>query len=294
MAQMRRRMAGYRLCAILLGFSVGSVPGFLMFLLVVGVATGLTTVLFGFGGGFATVPAVYAAVHAANGADAMHTAVATSTAVMIVNAASATIGSARRGHLRRAYLWPISVFIALGAALGAFAANWAPDSMLRVLFVAYVAATMIDSIARNGFVRRLPVRDTATPLSAIESTLGGIGIGAIASFLGVGGSVVTVPLLRRKGIAMAGAAALANPLSLPVAGAGTIVYALGNAAGTHPGEVGHINLVAAAVLLGGSLPAIALTRRALSEKAIPDRVHAIMYLVLLGIVLAAMTVTIAW
>jgi len=110
----------------------------------------------------------------------------------------------------------------------------------------------------------------------------------------VGGSVLTVPLLRRKGIAMARAAALANPLSLPVAAAGTIVYALGSAGETHPGEVGHINLAAAAVLLGGSLPAIALTRRVLSEKAIPDRVHAIMYLVLLGIVVTAMTVTIAW
>ena len=294
MAQIRIWLADYRLCARLRGFSVGAVPGFLLFLLAVGVATGVTTVLFGFGGGFVTVPAVYAAVHSASGVDAMHTAVATSTAVMIVNATSATIASARRGHLTRAYLWPITAFIALGAALGAFAANWAPESMLRVLFIAYVAATMIDGIARNGFVHRLPVRDTATPLSATESTLGGIGIGAIASFLGVGGSVLTVPLLRRKGIAMPRAAALANPLSLPVAAAGTIVYALGSAGETHPGEVGHINLAAAAVLLGGSLPAIALTRRVLSEKAIPDRVHAIMYLVLLGIVVTAMTVTIAW
>ncbi|BAX92791.1 hypothetical protein MSG_02647 [Mycobacterium shigaense] len=36
--------------------------GFIALLVVVGCLAGLTTVLFGFGGGFVTVPAVYAAV----------------------------------------------------------------------------------------------------------------------------------------------------------------------------------------------------------------------------------------
>jgi uncharacterized protein len=55
-------------------------------LLGVGVLTGVSTVLFGFGGGFITAPAVYVIAAAAHDGDAMHTAVATSTAVMIVNA----------------------------------------------------------------------------------------------------------------------------------------------------------------------------------------------------------------
>ncbi|QUR69464.1 sulfite exporter TauE/SafE family protein [Mycobacterium spongiae] len=264
---------------------------FFLLLLAVGVATGVTTVLFGFGGGFVTVPAVYAAVSAA---DAMHTAVATSTLVMIVNASWATIASARHGLLHKAYLWPIGAFIALGAAMGALAANWAPEGVLHVLFVAFVAATLIDGIARNSVLGRSPDGQPATPLSATESTIGGLGIGAIASFIGVGGSVLTVPLLRRKGIAMVGAAALANPLSLPVAAAGSMVYALATPGASHPGEVGHINLAAVAILLGGSLPTIAVTKRILSKKTISERVHASSYLILLGVVLIAMTATIAW
>jgi uncharacterized protein len=245
--------------------------------------------LFGFGGGFVTVPAVYIAVKATSGAGAMHTAVATSTVVMIVNAASATIASARRGLLDKTYLWPIAAFIALGAALGALAANWAPERMLHVLFVVYIAATMIDSIARSGFLGGPPTRRFTAPLSAVESTLGGVGIGAIASFLGVGGTVLTVPLLRRKGIAMANAVALANPLSLPVAIPASVVYGLATSQTSRLGEVGHINLLAAAMLLGGSLPAIAIARSIVSAKAIPDRLHASMYLALLGIVLISMT-----
>lgn len=263
----------------------------LLLLLGVGVATGVTTVLFGFGGGFVTVPAVYAAVAAAGGVDAMHTAVATSTAVMIVNASSATVAGARRGLLRTAYLWPITVFITVGAALGALAANRAPEKLLHILFVAYLGLTIVDSVARRGFLGR-PATASPTPLRSYESTLGGVGIGAVASFLGVGGSVLTVPLLRRKGISMASATAMANPLSIPVAVAGSIVYALASPAAGHLGEVGHINTTAAVVLLIGSLPTIALTRRILAGTTIPDRVHAIAYVILLGVVLVAMVLTV--
>lgn len=56
-----------------------------------GVLTGLTTVLFGFGGGFVIVPVVYALAVASGGSgEATSVAVATSTAVLIVNSLSAS------------------------------------------------------------------------------------------------------------------------------------------------------------------------------------------------------------
>ena len=263
-----------------------------LLLLAVGCVTGITTVMFGLGGGFITVPAVYAAVAATgggpDGAQAMHTAVATSTAIMVVNASSATVANARLGRLRRDYLWPITAFIAVGAALGAIAANWAPEALLHLLFVVYLAVTMVDSIVRKGFLSSSGGPAAGAPLSRSTSTFGGIGIGAIASFLGVGGSVMTVPLLRRKGVAMAEATALANPLSLPIAIAGTVIYAFGAPAAAHPGQVGYVSLTAAAALLGGSLPTIALAKGILAGRRIPDRVHAVTYLILLGIILIAM------
>jgi uncharacterized protein len=261
-------------------------------LLGVGCLTGITTVVFGFGGGFLTVPAVYAAVAATGGAAAMHIAVATSTAIMVVNASSATIAGARLGRLRRDYLWPLAAFIGVGAALGAVAATWAPETLLHVLFVVYIAVTIVDSALRKGFLRGPAGPASGAPLRTTTSTLGGVGIGALASFLGVGGSVMTVPLLRRKGVAMAEATAMANPLSLPVAIAGTLVYALGAPMG-HPGQVGYISVAAAAALIGGSVPTIALAKRVLAGWSIPDRAHAVAYLILLGLILLAMIATLA-
>lgn len=255
-----------------------------------GCLSGVTTVLFGFGGGFITVPVVYAFALAGPGhaLGAMHVAVATSTAVMVVNAGSATLAQLRTGRLRREYLWPLIAFIGLGALLGSFAATAAGESVLRWLFVAYLALTIVDSVVRKGFVNR---REDAEPraLGGFTTTAGGTGIGAVASFLGVGGSVLTVPLMRRKGLPMADATALANPLSLPVAVIGTAVYAFA-ATGTSPGDahLGYIDLVAAGALLCGSLPTIAVTRRVVGR--IPDRVHAIAYLALLAAALIAVVV----
>lgn len=76
-----------------------------------GCLSGVTAVLFGFGGGFVVVPLVYRmlTVHHTGdviGESAMHIAVATSTCVMIVNALVATRKQRRAGQLIRRYLWP--------------------------------------------------------------------------------------------------------------------------------------------------------------------------------------------
>ncbi|MFD9963438.1 sulfite exporter TauE/SafE family protein [Amycolatopsis sp. NPDC058986] len=258
----------------------------ILLLLAFGCLSGFTTVLFGFGGGFVTVPVVYGVAAAHSGGDAMHVAVATSTAVMVVNSAMATATQLRSGRLRKEYVWPLVAFIGVGAVLGALAATVAGDSVLRVLFVIYLALTIVDSVLRKGFLQPGTTGQPRT-LGKATSTAGGVGIGAVASFLGVGGSVMTVPLLRRKGLPMADAAAMANPLSLPVAVIGTAVYAFAaTASGPAPaGQIGYVDLVAGAALLAGSLPTIAVARRVLGR--LPDRVHAITYVCLLAAALIA-------
>ena len=240
-------------------------------LFVLGCLSGVTTVLFGFGGGFVTVPVVYAV--AATGPDAMHVAVGTSAAVMVVNSLGATLTLHRSGRLRREYLWPLAAYVAVGAVIGTLAATAAPDSLLHALFAAYLVVTILDSVLRRGFLHG----GTPRPLGRITTTAGGVGIGVVASFLGVGGSVMTVPLLRRRGLPMVEAAAMANPLSLPVAVIATAIYLTG------PGPTGVVDPIAAAALLAGSLPTIALSRGLLPP--IPDRAHAVAYV---GLLIAAL------
>ncbi|MCH4898378.1 sulfite exporter TauE/SafE family protein [Pseudomonas sp. B707] len=269
---------------------------FYLLLTLFGCLTGVTAVLFGFGGGFVVVPLLYRMLTASHGADdpisqsAMHIAVATSTCVMIVNALVATGKHRRAGNLIRDYLWPLGGFIGLGAVVGAIAAVWVSGEVIRYAFIAYLGVTIVDCLLRRGFLTRsegvIPRR-----LGTLESSGGGVGIGAIATFLGVGGSVMTVPLLRRCGLSMSQATSMANPLSVPVALAGTLTYML--IAGFSdtdlgPWFIGYVDLLAFAVLTLGSMLGIRLATRWIGR--IPDRVHAWVYIGLLVIVMVVMSV----
>ena len=267
---------------------------FYLLLALFGCMTGITAVLFGFGGGFVVVPLLYRMLMASHGTDdpvsqsAMHIAVATSTCVMIVNATIATGKHRRAGNLIRHYLWPLGGFIGVGAVVGAVAAMWASGEVIRYAFIAYLGVTIADCLLRRGF---LTASDTAIPrrLGRAEVSGGGVGIGTIATFLGVGGSVMTVPLLRRCGLSMSQATSMANPLSLPVALAGTLTY-MAMAGFTEfdlgPWFVGYVDVLAFAVLTVGSLVGIRLATPWIGR--IPDRTHARVYIGLLVLVMISM------
>jgi uncharacterized membrane protein YfcA len=258
-------------------------------LVVIGLVTGLTTVLFGFGGGFVTVPVIVWA-DAGLGADAAHVAVATSTVVMVVNAGVATAATDRGtvGLLRRSKALLLLLFV--GGAGGALAARWASGPAVHWVFVAYLAATIIDLLARPGFLRRYATARSGQRGAAagIPAALG-MPIGAIAAFVGVGGSVMTVPLLRRSGHGMRTATSLANPLTFAIAAPALGVFLLEGTrldASAAVFLLGSVDLGAAAALLIGALPIILVLRR--RPPRIPDGLHAWSYLTLLIIVTAAM------
>jgi uncharacterized protein len=301
-------------------------------LLGIGLLTGVTTVLFGFGGGFVAVPVVVWA-NAALGADAIRVATATSALVMLVNAGFATAVTPRRVLSALRGSGPLLLLLAVGAAAGALATRHAPAGQVHWGFVAYVALTIVDLLLRPGFLRRRGQAEESraaqageTRVAQVERTRAaqvretgearaeqvrvaqaedtrevsrslpaflGAPIGAVAAFLGVGGSVMTVPALRRAGHPMRVATALANPLTLAIALPATALSLSGTGAGddavaghTHPHLVGLVDLRAAGALLLGALPAIAVLRR--RSPRIPDRAYAWAYLTLLGGVEVAM------
>jgi uncharacterized membrane protein YfcA len=102
---------------------------------------------------------------------------------------------------------------------------------------------------------------------------------------------MTVPLLRRSGLSMSQATSMANPLSVPVALAGTLTYMmLAGYSETELGPwfVGYVDLLAFAVLTLGSMLGIRLATPWIGR--IPDRVHAWVYIGLLVIVMVVMSV----
>nr|WP_031066137.1 sulfite exporter TauE/SafE family protein [Streptomyces ochraceiscleroticus] len=260
-----------------------------MALIGIGLLTGVTTVLFGFGGGFVAVPVVVWA-DAALGADAMRVATATSALVMVVNAGFATAVTPRRVLVALRGSGPLLLLLAAGAAAGALATRVAPPAVARWAFIAYVTLTIVDLLLRPGFLRpRARVAapsDAPRPLPAVL----GAPVGAVAAFLGVGGSVLTVPAMRRAGHTMHVATALANPLTLAIALPAAMVslggYALPAGADAQVHLVGLVDPGAAAALLLGALPVIAVLRR--RPPRIPDRIHAWSYIGLLAVVAVAM------
>ncbi|MET4226374.1 sulfite exporter TauE/SafE family protein [Oerskovia enterophila] len=262
-------------------------------LLLSGCLTGVTTVLFGFGGGFMIVPLLLWFLSGPGSAPlaedmGMHVAVATSSAVMVVNAGVATFAQHRAGTLRTDALWPLTAFIAFGAALGASVAGLVPSEALRWAFVVYLAVTLLNAVLRPGF---LATARPARPLGRATTFVVGPAVGAVAALLGVGGSVMTVPLFRRHGWSMTDSAGLANPLGLPVAVAASITYVVAGGASASvlgAGHLGYVDLSAFVGLAVGSVLGIVLTRRFVGR--MPDRVHARAYLVLLAVVLVATVV----
>ena len=279
-------------------------------LLGVGLLVGVTTVMFGFGGGFVAVPVILAA-DSHLGPDAIRVAVATSALVMVVNAAVAT-SATRRSVLRllagRGALFGL---LAAGGVIGAVGALFVPDVVPRWGFVAYIALTIADLVLRPGFLPRRRVAGVGTGISTPASPrpaappnttspddapsrplpdAWGLPIGTVAAFLGVGGSVMTVPMMRRSGIPMAIAATLANPLTLAIALPATIVgLAFGESVTAAPGLVGTVDVVSALALLLGAIPVIVVLRR--RPPRIPEAVHSWTYIALLVAAAVAVAVT---
>lgn len=249
-------------------------------LIAVGVLVGVTTVLFGFGGGFVTVP-IIALSDAALGGDALRVATATSALVMLVNAAVAT-ASTRRDVLERLHgRSGLFTLLIAGGAAGAAVARIAPDMVLRWGFVLYVGMTVIDLVARPGFIRQRAIQERRSGMAGdtIRTPLG-LPIGAVAAFLGVGGSIMTVPMMRRSGASMPVATALANPLTLAIAAPAVAVTLLTPVSfPTTGGLVGAIDVRAALALLAGAMPVIVILRR--RPPRIPAALHAWGYIALL-------------
>ncbi|WP_036057572.1 TSUP family transporter [Leucobacter sp. PH1c] len=283
----------------------------LLVLVAIGALSGVTTVLFGFGGGFVAVP-VIAWADARLGAAALTVAVATSAAVMVVNAGVATAATPRRvlRTLRGSGL--LLALLGLGGALGAWAGLGAPAPLIRWGFVAYLLATILDLLLRPGFFRPATASAAAGAAAPIPDVSAGprvpawlgLPIGALAAFLGVGGSVMTVPVLRRAGAPMSTATTLANPLTLALSAPALAAFlmlggtaaagpgggaASGSALSAQPSMLGAVDAASAAALLAGAIPVIVWLRR--RPVRLPDRVHAWAYLALLLVTALAMALS---
>lgn len=220
----------------------------MMFLLfpLLGVVAGILAGLLGIGGGLVLVAALawLLPLFGVPQDAAMHAALASSLASIVLTAASSARAHARRGSV----LWPTVAWMVpgllLGAWLGSGLAVALDDGMLRWIVAVYclVAAWQI------GFGRtRAPAdgSEAEVPRGWPMSVAGG-GIGALSAVVGIGGGSMTVPLLVWRGVKPVRAVGTSSACGVAIGLSSALGYAMHAPAGALPAHaIGYVYLPAA-------------------------------------------------
>ncbi|MDO3376562.1 sulfite exporter TauE/SafE family protein [Geoalkalibacter halelectricus] len=224
-------------------------PQFIGLFLLVGALAGILAGLFGIGGGVVLVPLfIWAFSIAGFPPDLIvHIAFGTSLAIIIPTAFSAALGHRKRGNVKSPQVIILAAGSLLGAALGAYLATTLSGDVLKALF-----GLMLLGVGLKLFLfhPRLPPEETGKIPARKLLAVGFIG-GGFSAFFGIGGGVITVPLLviaLRQPIHLA----VGNSSALIVVSAlaGTIFYVLLGFQVPHLPSycLGYVNVVVATLV----------------------------------------------
>lgn len=160
---------------------------------VLGALAGFLAGLFGIGGGVILVP-LFLWAFALAGFPAeliVHIAFGTSLAIIIPTSFSAALGHRKRGNVKSRQVMPLVIGSLVGASWGAWLASGLPGDVLKALF-----GLMQVGVGLKMFLFRphLPPEEQGR-LPVWKLLVVGFVGGSFSAFFGIGGGVVTVPLL---------------------------------------------------------------------------------------------------
>ncbi|MFC4160541.1 sulfite exporter TauE/SafE family protein [Chitinimonas lacunae] len=219
--------------------------------LAVGAVAGFLAGLLGVGGGLVIVPALLAVFEWLGfpSRHLLHMALGTSLASIVFT----SLSSLRAHHGRGAVQWPTVRGMSAGLALGTFGGAWLaariPTVGLKWFFVVFAVVVAVQML--SGYKPRPSRR---LPGAAGLNGVGGV-IGAVSSFVGIGGGSMSVPFLTACNVPMQQAVGTSAALGLPIALAGLAGYAVNGFGieGLPPYSVGYLYLPALAGIVGASV-----------------------------------------
>jgi len=219
-----------------------------------GVVAGILAGLLGVGGGLVLVGALawLLPLYGVPKEAAMHAALASSLASIVMTAASSAYAHHRRGSV----LWPTVKWmvpgLVLGGWLGSGIAIGLDDQVLRWVVAVYCLLAAAQLL--YGRSREARVGMVAEPPTGLPMTAAGVGIGAMSALVGIGGGSMTVPLLVWRGVAAVRAVGTSSACGVAIGLASAIGYALHAPAGALPHDaVGYIHLPAAVGVAASSV-----------------------------------------
>lgn len=222
-----------------------------LLLIAIGGAGGFLSGLLGVGGGILFVPALFFAMKAV-GFDAqyaMHLAVATSLAIVFATGATSAVAHYRRGSVDIARVRDWAPYILIGVAVGALFASSVNGDILKRIFA---GITLLISIYM-AFGREKTSGDPAPLLTPkVQHVLCAL-IGIVSSMIGVGGAILTVPMMSYSGMTMQKAVGTGAALGVVISLPGTLGFMAGgllhDIQGLPPYSVGYVNFLAAGMIV---------------------------------------------
>lgn len=219
-------------------------------LLAIGAVGGFLSGLLGVGGGILFVPALYFCLSAMGIAaeHAMHVAVGSSLAVICVTGATSAYSHWRRGGVDTDHIKLWFVPLMSGVGVGAIFAGFVDSHILRVVFAA--VTTLICLYMMFSPQPKTPEACLIVPKRIQKMVMAFIGV--VASLIGVGGAVMTVPFMHLMGFTMPRAAGTGSALGMIIAVPGTIFYmitGLIHHEGLPPYSFGYVNGLAVGIII---------------------------------------------
>jgi len=229
---------------LLLLLSLGSIGGFLSGLL-------------GIGGGIIFVPAIYFILKNFGIGEEyiMHIAIATSLAVVLATGFTSAYHHNKKASVDLTIIKRWAPFVVIGVILGSFLASYIQSDNLKKIFsvlMFFLAASMVFKKKEKN-IKKDSKKDSKYIIYPFC-----LALGLISSIIGIGGSVLSIPMMTHMGYSVKKSIGTGSALTVVVSIPGIISYMI--AGYPHMAElpdfsIGYINLI----IVGQIIPTSILT-----------------------------------
>lgn len=265
----------------------------LMIFLIIGGCVGLLSAMFGFGGGIIVVPTLFLCftyyqhmpVHIV-----MHIVVGTALSINVINALNSAYSHHRHGDMHYPTVFALAWPIAIGAVIGASIAHFLDSDVLRYLFIAFLFVVIVKALFKKDFTQDYKLSDFTMHKKPVTISVGFF-TGILSVLIGIGGSIITLPFLRKAKMPMLNASSAAVALTLSVALVGSLSYiTMGLLSHVQLPQMtfGFMYLPAFVGIAAGTFVGVPIGTRI--SHVMPDNISAKIYIGLLIVVLIAMIV----
>ncbi|WP_340266152.1 sulfite exporter TauE/SafE family protein [Sphingobium mellinum] len=209
-----------------------------------GLFAGFAAGIFGIGGGFVVVPALFVVLPLLGGShDAIaHVAIGTSAATIIVTSIRSLLSHAKRGAVEFEVLKAWAPWLILGDGIGVLLAGHVDGKVLTMIFATGVMLMSLNFLLPK--VGGKVISDTM-PSGVARMGIAG-GLGTFSSLLGIGGGVIAIMVMTLCGRSIHRAIATASGIGTLIAIPSAIGFALIGLkeTGLPWGSFGYVNVPA--------------------------------------------------